>query len=54
VVSTRPAIRSCGSQAVSYRLSICSPGSQRFQAFMSWARRLAASGVPRYGAAASR
>ena len=34
VVSTRPAIRSCGSQAASYRLMICSPGSQRFQPFM--------------------
>src|SRR6185436_12331096 len=34
VVSTRPAIRSCGSQAASYRPRICSPGSQRLQPFM--------------------
>src|SRR4029453_12740079 len=33
VVSTRPAITSFGSQAASYRLSTCNPGSQRFKAF---------------------
>ena len=34
VVSTRPAIRSRGSQPAWYWLRTCNPGSQRFQPFM--------------------
>src|SRR5678815_344735 len=46
VVSTRPAIRSCGSQAASYRLSICNPGNQRFQPVMSFPLTQRAASTP--------